>query len=441
MATEAQIAANRLNATKSTGPRTEAGKAASRRNALVHGLAGEGVVLPDEMGRELDERLADWAEQLRPAGSVEAFLVRSAATESVKYDHATRHRFATIAHRVRHAEGDWDAGRRRKVAYLVNRLAIASDPGPIVRALQETAEGCAWMIGQWQTLDAQADDSGRWFAPHLAMCLTLLGEQKDADASRPEARRWTELKGAIEPVPRLHRMLDREDLTAEEEAEVNAYAVAITAGIEALRTAIAEEVARLSALRSDLEETLDGPDRAEAGRRALFEAKEDMPLRRYETASLREVSRALDQLAKLRKGREAAEKIHQGGTEGTEKDKKPSGKDLSRISLVPPCLRGESAVPAPRPGTKRTQFRRKSWRGNAPDLRLGHRRGERTADRGPGSRPRRSGVIPRRSGEGHGGAIGPARAARRAPGVREGQTHGTPAVEDGSGGGYFVTRN
>jgi hypothetical protein len=39
MATEKQIAANRRNATRSTGPRTAAGKAKSSRNAFRHGLS------------------------------------------------------------------------------------------------------------------------------------------------------------------------------------------------------------------------------------------------------------------------------------------------------------------------------------------------------------------------------------------------------------------
>ena len=44
MATENQIAANRRNACKSTGPRTEEGKRRSRQNAFRHGLTSETVI-------------------------------------------------------------------------------------------------------------------------------------------------------------------------------------------------------------------------------------------------------------------------------------------------------------------------------------------------------------------------------------------------------------
>jgi len=49
-----QIAANRLNALSSTGPRTQEGKQRSRRNALRHGLTAETVI--DELEETKDYR-------------------------------------------------------------------------------------------------------------------------------------------------------------------------------------------------------------------------------------------------------------------------------------------------------------------------------------------------------------------------------------------------
>jgi hypothetical protein len=48
MATAAQIDANRRNAQKSTGPRTEEGKNRSRMNALDHGGRASILQLPPE---------------------------------------------------------------------------------------------------------------------------------------------------------------------------------------------------------------------------------------------------------------------------------------------------------------------------------------------------------------------------------------------------------
>jgi hypothetical protein len=45
-ANDRRIRANRLNAARSTGPRTKAGKAATRLNALRHGLAASSHYQP-----------------------------------------------------------------------------------------------------------------------------------------------------------------------------------------------------------------------------------------------------------------------------------------------------------------------------------------------------------------------------------------------------------
>ena len=48
MATEKQIAANRANAKRSTGPKTAAGRAKSSRNAYLHGLSCALRLAPSE---------------------------------------------------------------------------------------------------------------------------------------------------------------------------------------------------------------------------------------------------------------------------------------------------------------------------------------------------------------------------------------------------------
>jgi len=75
MATPAQIDANRLNAQKSTGPRSAEGKAASRFNALKHAASAKSLVIPGEDEAELTELAASYHEQFQPAGPEEALLL------------------------------------------------------------------------------------------------------------------------------------------------------------------------------------------------------------------------------------------------------------------------------------------------------------------------------------------------------------------------------
>jgi len=83
---EVQLAANRANAAKSTGPKTEAGKERSRRNSLRHGLTGAGIVLPTENLAAIEARFDEFEADLKPEGSVARFLVRRAALLSIRLD-------------------------------------------------------------------------------------------------------------------------------------------------------------------------------------------------------------------------------------------------------------------------------------------------------------------------------------------------------------------
>ena len=97
---DAQLAANRANAARSTGPKTDEGKANSRRNALKHGLTGAGIVLPHEDEAVVAARFADFAEDLRPEGGVARFLTRRLALLSVRLDRAALHEAASLSERI-----------------------------------------------------------------------------------------------------------------------------------------------------------------------------------------------------------------------------------------------------------------------------------------------------------------------------------------------------
>ena len=74
MATQKQIIANRRNAKKSTGPRTEKGKARASQNALRHGLFAQQLLLPDECPKTFSRFRTGLLAQLEPLGPLETFL-------------------------------------------------------------------------------------------------------------------------------------------------------------------------------------------------------------------------------------------------------------------------------------------------------------------------------------------------------------------------------
>jgi hypothetical protein len=72
---EAQLRANRLNAQKSTGPRTDAGKQRASLNATRHGLTAQVLTLTAEELKALQALIGDFEKQYQPATTQEKHLV------------------------------------------------------------------------------------------------------------------------------------------------------------------------------------------------------------------------------------------------------------------------------------------------------------------------------------------------------------------------------
>jgi len=79
MASKAQIAANRRNAEKSTGPQSARGKAAIGRNALSHGLTAARIICFDESEADFAAFAEGLRAALEPADPVEAQLAERIA--------------------------------------------------------------------------------------------------------------------------------------------------------------------------------------------------------------------------------------------------------------------------------------------------------------------------------------------------------------------------
>ena len=73
----ARAESNRRNAQKSTGPRTAAGTARSRFNALKHGMTARAPLLPEEDASELAAQLLELGDDLQPGNKLEAMLVEA----------------------------------------------------------------------------------------------------------------------------------------------------------------------------------------------------------------------------------------------------------------------------------------------------------------------------------------------------------------------------
>jgi hypothetical protein len=256
-----QVEANRRNAQKSTGPRTEEGKERSRRNALKHGLSGAGLVVPEEEAEAINERFNGWNSSLKPGNAYEMWLAEVMAIETIRVDSGLRHDLVLRQLQTHRARVCWDDDRRLDAEELGAQLS--GKPELFGHQLKRTAQGCEWLVERWRTLAAIVQDGKEWTTAQRSMALDLLGAPRELrDVATP-------LDSCQEPA-------------------------AISARIEA-------EVARLQKRKADFLDELDERERTAAELGLGTEVSKPLALvRRYLAASMRRVQWAWDQFKKGR---------------------------------------------------------------------------------------------------------------------------------------------
>jgi len=129
MASLAQLTANRLNAQRSTGPRTEAGKAVSRFNALIYGVDAQSLVLPGEDPAALEALALEYHRSFNPSGPLEDYLVQNLVQADWSRRRYSRIEAQFVRGRLAAAPRKTAAERKRTPA----KLATPSYPRPPLR--------------------------------------------------------------------------------------------------------------------------------------------------------------------------------------------------------------------------------------------------------------------------------------------------------------------
>ena len=176
MATAKQIESNRLNAQKSTGPKTEEGKAASALNALTHGLSGQDAEAPGliSLAHGAYERLLEeFRNEFRPSTFQQESLIKTLAIESVRIDRCRRAGFQLEAQLSSRAKTSWAKDRLREAEVIYAKLH--KDPARYIQDLEATSHGCFVMMDRWELLQSCLIKQGEWTDAQRSIALDLRG--------------------------------------------------------------------------------------------------------------------------------------------------------------------------------------------------------------------------------------------------------------------------
>jgi hypothetical protein len=183
---EAQLAARRANAQKSTGPKNTS---ISRFNNLQHGMRARTKVLPGESQEEYDHRTETWMKDLAPENDAQRFVVRRLVDLSWKLKRGDAVEKALARKLISEVEHEATVRQEDEVRLLVEKLP--SEPASVARQLRRTVAGCEWILRELATIRQHLETHPWLFHHRRVRLLNMLGKKpQDAITADPVAVRW-----------------------------------------------------------------------------------------------------------------------------------------------------------------------------------------------------------------------------------------------------------
>ena len=155
-----QLAANRRNAQKSTGPKTLNGRAVSKMNALKHGILSKEVLVRGKYARESEREFrafqARFWEHFKPVGPVEEILVNKVVTSGWRLRRVLKAESGEIA--LNADRGQWH--RRRCSDVSVEKWMHWLIQNDMVAKMEESEAGNFYLKWGMEEVRAAVEKEG-----------------------------------------------------------------------------------------------------------------------------------------------------------------------------------------------------------------------------------------------------------------------------------------
>ena len=273
-----QIAANRRNAQKSTGPQTPAGRAISKMNAVKHGILSKEVLVRGmyikENGREFDALHQRFWEERMPVGPMEEMLVDQIVTTHWRLRRALKAESGEIALSV--DNGHWE----RKHQHPALTCVLWESFGDPVSSMRNSAFGNRFLENQLEKVRDSVEKEGE---------LTETAIQSVKYNGKPYSltKCLEELRSQLQQNP---EGLEATALRAKQKEQALAY--------------LNKELALISWSKSKCEEREEKEEEAHQAAAVLPSPEVLDKIMRYVTKLERQLYRAMNQLERLQRMRQ-----------------------------------------------------------------------------------------------------------------------------------------